>query len=163
MREFPTTGAPKPGSEQSLDNLNSYSDKLLPAVEKKQQQKKKPWFPDLHRLVWQNVSCFTQEAAALTPPGQPVIRLRAKQRRPVTVPALGLLLGECFSFLSYEPHLVPFGHPPGHDQLDRAALVPLRRHGLAQRLHGVLVGFSQQRLSVDGDQLVVDPKPSVLS
>lgn len=60
-------------------------------------------------------------------------------------------------------HLAPLGHSARYDQLDHAALVALHRHGLPQRLHGVLVGLPQQRLPVDGDQLVVDTQASVLS
>lgn len=60
-------------------------------------------------------------------------------------------------------HLGSFGHSSGHDQLDHPSFVALCWHGLAQRLHGVLVGFAQQRLSIDSDQLVVDPQPSILS
>lgn len=60
------------------------------------------------------------------------------------------------------PHLAPLGHASGHNQLDRPTLVALRGHGLAQRFHGVLVGLPQQRLPVDGDQLVVDAETAVL-
>lgn len=140
MREFPTTAAPKPGSEQSLDNLNCYSDKLAPVLEKKEEMEKKNLL--LHQLVWQIV-CFCCSHSH-EPTGD-----TAESR------------AGC-SFISIQPHLVPFGHPPRHNQLDHPALVPLGGHGLAQRLHGILVGFSQQRLSVDSDQLVIDPKPPVL-
>lgn len=60
------------------------------------------------------------------------------------------------------PHLAPLAQASGHNQLDHPALVAFCGHGLPQRLHGVLVSFAQKRLSVDGNQLVVDPKPPIL-
>lgn len=60
------------------------------------------------------------------------------------------------------PHLVPFGHSSGHNELDHPAFVAFRGHGLAKRFHGILVGFAQQRLPINSNQLVVHPKPPVL-
>lgn len=54
------------------------------------------------------------------------------------------------------------GHQPGHNQLDHPSLVALNRHGLAQRLHGLLVGHSIQRFPVYSDELVVDTQTSIL-
>ena len=59
-------------------------------------------------------------------------------------------------------YLVVLGHPSRHDELDHPPLVALHGHGGAEVLHGLLVGHVQQRLAVDGDQLVVDAKASVL-
>lgn len=156
MREFPTIAAPKPGSEQSLDNLNSYSDKLVP-VKKKRRRRKKTLLssPAQVSLAGCGFLLLLQSQTDWWHRWEP-----GREDEAAVTELLGLLLG--LVFFPIQPHLVPFGHPSGHDQLDHPALVPLRWHGLAQRLHGVLVGFSQQRLSVDSDQLVVDTKPSVL-
>lgn len=60
------------------------------------------------------------------------------------------------------PHLIAFADPPGHDELDHAALVALGGHGPPQSLHGFLVGFAQQRLSIYSYQLVIHSQPSIL-
>lgn len=39
-------------------------------------------------------------------------------------------LWKCKAYVAV-PHLVSFGHPSGHNQLDHPAFVPLRRHGLS--------------------------------
>lgn len=67
------------------------------------------------------------------------------------------------AFLGDTPvHLIAFADPPGHDELDHAALVALGGHGPPQGLHGFLVGFAQQRLSIYGYQLVIHSQPSIL-
>lgn len=53
-------------------------------------------------------------------------------------------------------------HQPGHRQLDHPSLVALDGHGLAQRLHGLLVSHPIQRLPVYSDELVVDTQTSIL-
>lgn len=59
-------------------------------------------------------------------------------------------------------HLIAFADPPGHDELDHTTLVALGGHGPPQSLHGFLVGFAQQRLSIYSYQLVVHSQPSIL-
>lgn len=51
---------------------------------------------------------------------------------------------------------------PQHHQLDGPSDVPLLGHGPPQRLHGGVIGAPQQRLSVNGHELVVDPQTPVL-
>lgn len=53
-------------------------------------------------------------------------------------------------------------HNPENNQLDGSSGVPLLGHGAAERLHGLVVGASQQRLAVHRNQLVVDAQTSVL-
>lgn len=53
-------------------------------------------------------------------------------------------------------------HNPENNQLDGSSGVPLLGHGAAERLHGLVVGASQQRLAVNRNQLVVDAQTSVL-
>lgn len=53
-------------------------------------------------------------------------------------------------------------HNPKNNQLDGSSGVPLLGHGAAERLHGLVVGASQQRLAVYRNQLVVDAQTSVL-
>lgn len=67
-----------------------------------------------------------------------------------------------FSFPTMCGYLFISGHQPGHNQLDHPSLVALDRHGLAQRLHGLLVGHSIQRFPVYSDELVVDTQTSIL-
>lgn len=53
-------------------------------------------------------------------------------------------------------------HDPQYDQLDGSSGVPLLGHGASKCLHGLVVGASQQRLSVYRHQLVVDAQTSIL-
>lgn len=67
-----------------------------------------------------------------------------------------------FSSPAKRAYLFISGYQPGHNQLDHPSLVALDGHGLAQRLHGLLVGHPAQRLPVDGDELVVNAQTSIL-
>lgn len=49
-----------------------------------------------------------------------------------------------------------------HHQLDGSSQVSLLRHGASQRLHGHVIGASEQRLAVYCHQLVIDSQTPVL-
>lgn len=63
MREFPTAAPTKLGSEQSLDNLSSYSHKLVPVVEKEEKKKNLVSPPAPVSLAGRGFSLLSQSQA----------------------------------------------------------------------------------------------------